>query len=227
MNHKFFKPFGLFLALFATSLFVGCQNEDSAADVEDYVLQSVYEIEERSGTGMAGCYELVFPVTVQFPDSTTLEVLSYEELKQAIRNWFQTNKVHPRPHSRPYLVFPYEVINEAGEVITISNFEELVELRRACIHDGFGPNHHGHLGKDRHCFRPVFPLTLEFPDGTQVIVTTPREMQHAIHEWRHDNPGSTERPQFVFPITVELRDGTQVVVNSAEELAALKEECRG
>ena len=215
------------MAIAAVGFFTSCDKEETAADVENYVLQSMYEIEERSGTGMAGCYELVFPVTVQFRDSTTQEVNTYEELRQAIRDWFQANNVRPRPHSRPHLVFPYDVINEAGEIITVSNFAELQELRRACLNSAFGPNHHGHLGKDRHCFKPVFPLTLEFPDGTQSTFTTPREMKEAIRAWRQANPGSTERPEFVFPITVEKRDGTLVVVNSAEELMALKEDCRG
>jgi hypothetical protein len=83
------------------------------------------------------------------------------------------------------------------------------------------------LGKDRHCFKPVFPFTVEFPDGSQATVTTPRELQQAIREWKQANPGSHDRPEFVFPITVQLRDGTQVVVNNAEELQALKAECRG
>jgi hypothetical protein len=227
MYYKFIKPLGLIMAMFAGSFFIGCQQEESAADVENYVLQSMYEIEERSGTGMAGCYELVFPVTVQFPDSTTQEVLSYEELKQAIRDWYESNNQMPRPHNRPHLVFPYEVITEDGEVISISNFQELMDLRRACIAAVFGPNHHGHLGKDRHCFKPVFPFTLEFPDGDLVTVNNPQELQQAIRAWKQENPGSHERPEFVFPITVQLRDGTQVVVNSAAELAALKEECRG
>ena len=215
------------MALVAGVFFVGCQEEESAADVENYVLQSTYEIDERSGTGMAGCYELVFPVTLQFPDSTTQEVASYEEMKQAIRDWFEANNVQPRPHHRPFLAFPYDVITADGELITVSNIEELRDLRRACIAAGFGPNHNGHLGKDRHCFKPVFPFTLEFPDGTLVTVTTPQELKQAIRTWKEANPGSQERPQFVFPITVQLRDGTQVVINTAEELAALKQECRG
>ena len=215
------------VALVAGVFLTGCQKEESAADVENYVLQSIYEIEERSGTGMAGCYELVFPVTLQFPDSTTQEVNSYEELKQAIRDWFHSTDLHPRPHFRPFLTFPYDVITEDGELITITNFQELMDLRRACITDVFGPDHHGHLGKDRACFRPVFPFTLEFPDGDLVTVNTPRELQQAIRTWKHEHPDSNARPEFVFPITVKLRDGTEVVVNSAAELAALKEECRG
>ena len=224
--NRLFKFFGLILVLSLGGIFTACQEEDSAADVENYVLQSVYEIEERSGTGMAGCYELVFPVTLQFPDGTNVEVNSYEEMKQAIRDWFQSTDMRPRPH-RPFLVFPYDVITADGEVVSITNFEELITLRRACISDVFGPDHHGHLGKDRACFRPVLPITLEFPDGSQVTVNTPRELQQAIRTWKHDHPDSNERPEFVFPFTVQLRDGTQVVVNTPEELEALKEACRG
>ena len=227
MKKNFFKTLALISAIITGGFFVSCQEEETAADVENFVLQSVYEIEERSGAGMAGCYELVFPVTIQFADSTTQEVESYDELKQAIRTWFEENNARPRPVNRPRLVFPYDVITDDGEVITVTNPQELFELRKACVNDVFGPGHHGHFGKDRPCFRLVFPLTLEFPDGSLVTATTPREMHMAIREWKVNNPGSTERPAFVFPITVLLRDGTQVVVETAEELAALKEDCRG
>src|SRR5688500_19651686 len=98
MYNKFIKPFGMVIALAAVGFFTSCEKEETAADVENYVLQSMYEIEERSGTGMAGCYELVFPVTVQFPDSTTQEVADYDALKLAIREWFEANGGRPRPH---------------------------------------------------------------------------------------------------------------------------------
>lgn len=227
MFKKTIKPLGLILAVVMSCFWISCQKEETAASVEDFVLQSMYEIEERSGSGMAGCYELVFPVTIQFADSTTLEVAGYDELKQAIREWFEANGGRPRPHDRPFLVFPFDVLNDAGEVITITNLEELRELRKACVKDVFGPGHHGHFGKDRPCYRPLFPITLEFPDGTQVTANTPKELHQALREWKQNNPGATGHPQFVFPITVQLRDGTQVVVNSAEELRALKENCRG
>lgn len=226
MYKKSLNPLFFILAVIFSSFITSCQKEDSAADVENYVLQSVYEIEERSGSGMAGCYELVFPVTLEFPDGTTAEVLDYAELKQAIRAWVMAND-RPRPHIRPHLLLPFDVINEDGEIITVGTHDELIALRRACITDVFGPNHPGHLGKDRPCFRPVFPLTLEFPDGSQVSVLSPRELHMAIRTWKAAHPDSNERPQFVFPITVQLRDGTQVVVNTPEELRALKHECRG
>src|SRR5688572_23128877 len=128
MYTKHIKNLGLLLAITAGFFFTACEKEDTAADVENYVLQSMYEIEERSGTGMAGCYELVFPVTVQFPDSTTQEVADYDALKLAIREWFEANGGRPRPHFRPHLVFPFDVITEEGEVITVTNLAELMEL---------------------------------------------------------------------------------------------------
>jgi hypothetical protein len=227
MYTKFIKPLGLLLLLASTGLFTSCQKEDAVSDVENFVLQSVYEIEERCGAGMAGCYELVFPVTLQFADSTTQEVADYDALKQAIREWYQANTVRPRPWNRPTLVLPIDVINSDGEVITVETPAELIELRRACVNDTFGPGHGNHHGKDRACFKPVFPFTIQFPDSTQATVTNPQEFKQAIRTWKANNPGVPGHPVFVFPITVTLRDGTQVVVNSKEELDAIKEECRG
>ena len=77
------------------------------------------------------------------------------------------------------------------------------------------------------CFTLNFPLTISFPDGTQVVVNTKEEIKAAARAWNMSNPGLHTRPVFVFPITVTLRDGTLLVVNSKEELIALKEECRG
>ena len=227
MNKNFIKPLGLILSLLVTGIFSSCQKDQSSADVENFVLQSMYEIEERSACGIEGCYELVFPVTIEFADGTTQEVADYDALHQAIRDWIQANAgTQPRPE-RPHLVLPFEVLNDAGEVITVSTQEELMDLRRACVVATFGPNHHGHLGKDRPCFKPVFPLTLSFPDSTLVTVNTPLELEQAIRAWKLANPGAPGRPEFVFPITVQKKDGTLVVVNTPEELRALKADCRG
>jgi hypothetical protein len=73
----------------------------------------------------------------------------------------------------------------------------------------------------------VFPITVQFPDSTQLSVASPEELRTALHDWKQNNPTIHGKPQFVFPITVTLKDGTQVVVNSPEELRAIKEDCRG
>jgi hypothetical protein len=228
-----------FLAITITlGLLFACQKEDSVTSTDNFVNTSVEEIQSRSGAGVFGCYELVFPVNIQFADSTTATVNSYEELRQAIRNWYETNNTHPSHDTRPTLVYPYQVVNEAGEIITVESIDQLKELLALCRPgpggpgghgNGGGPGHggHGNHGTGDACFTIVFPITVQFPDSTQVTVATPEEFRQAVHTWKQNNPNTHGHPEFVFPITVTLKDGTQAVVNTKEELQAIKEVCRG
>lgn len=213
------------LMLMASFVFTSCEKDESSTEsVENFISQSTYEIEERCGVGAAGCYELVFPVTLQFADSTTTTVTSYEELKDALRTWYEANApVRPRPFDLPQLVLPIEVINSDGEIISIETKEELNQLRRECA-GNFRPNWKDH--HSRPCFKPVFPYSLQFPDGSVVSVATPLEVQQAVRAYNLSHPGEHARPTLVFPLDVIKADGTTVTVNSKEELDALKEECR-
>ncbi|HZV70554.1 MAG TPA: hypothetical protein VFG10_13460 [Saprospiraceae bacterium] len=236
MNKNFIKTFGLALSMMIVCLFTACQKDEVVTDVDNFVLLSTRGIESASGLGITGCYELVFPVTVQFSDSTTAEVADYAALKQAIRDWFVANGAHPKPN-RPTLVYPIQVINQAGEIIDVASPQAMKDLIALCkpVHGGGGHHNGGgpdslndhHNGPGGPCFRIVFPVTISFPDSTQVIVNSPRELGQAAKTWNKNNPGQHARPELVFPITVTLKDGTQVVVNSKEELSAIKDVCRG
>ncbi len=229
MKTTLLKLFGAFALMILVGMVTSCDKADEATDVENFVQQATYEIEGECSVGARGCYELIFPVTLEFADGTTAVVNSNEEMRDAIRTWYLENPpTRPRPANRPTIQMPFDVINAAGEIITIETPEQLRELRQACIAQG-GPgmgngDHHGH--RPRACFKPVFPFTIEFPDGVQVTVNNPEELRLAVREWHLANPDVRPHPVFVFPITVELRDGTQVVVNSADELHAIKLECR-
>lgn len=235
MYRTFIKSIGV-VALFALAgFFTSCQQEDGVADVENFVLQSTMGIEDQCGAGRTGCYELVFPITLQFADSTTAVVNSYDEMKLAIRTWFEANgggngngghhgNGGPSDLGRPVIVLPFQVITETGEIVTIETIEQLREIRALCNQGGpGGPGGPGGAP----CFTLNFPLTISFPDGTQVVVNTKEEIKAASRAWNMNNPGEHARPVFVFPITVTLQDGTLLVVNSKEELITLKEECRG
>jgi hypothetical protein len=146
---------------------------------------------------MSGCYELVFPVTIQFSDSTSVEVASFEAMRQAIRSWFVANGGHPKPFNRPTIVLPIEVINQAGEVITVETLEELKELRELC-----GPHHGGggpHGG--RPCFALVFPVTFSFQTAP---VTVNSHRSYGSSSCRNqNNPGQHARrvclPDYRYP----------------------------
>jgi hypothetical protein len=227
------------LPLFAlVALFAACNKNDglSTEELDAAVDEALYAVQDRGGVGRFGCYELVFPVTLQLPDDTTVEVDSYEEMKQALRSWFQANggpggpgaPQGPGQHRpRPNFVFPISVVSEDGELITVNNQDELRALRAACAGASFG--NHGHHGHGQHplsCFELVFPITLEFPDGSTAQADSRQAMRQLIRAWHQANPGTPGRPKIVFPITVKMtEDGTLVTVNSRDELRALKESC--
>ena len=196
-----------------------CNKEGN--NLDDFSNESMFLIDSETRSGKRGCYELVFPVTIGFPDGTSQELDTYIAIKAAVKAWRMENE----PGSgRPHISFPYEILNADGEVITIENKEQRRALRKACRATmGQGPD--GHHGK--HCFKLKSPISILFPDGTTVEVEKRRALKRVIRKWKMENPQSDERPQIVFPIVVILEDGSSKTIEDKEALKALKEECRG
>ena len=216
------------LAVLATIFaFSACTQEDNltnSEDVSDFAEETVFNFQREGNCGKFGCYEFVFPITIAFPDETTLEVDSYETLKEELKAWKEAN---PEATDRPELAFPLEVVDEDGEMISVASREELMELGRACIRDFFkGKRGRPGHGRGYRCFTLVFPLNLEFPDGSTAEVADRQELRQALREWKEENPDAEERPGLAYPVTVEMEDGTQTTVESKEALKELKESCR-
>lgn len=217
-----------------------CNEENTATtndEVSNYVEDALLELRDSTNVGPEHCYELVFPVTLLLPDETTVEIDSFGEFRTVLHDWKEAN---PDSDERPTLVFPIELINSDGEVITVESAEALKELREACPsprgprgpRGGHGGGHGrpgGHHGPGDNggcaCFEIVFPVTIEFPDGTTQEVADRKALRDAARAWHEANPGVAGRPELVFPITVELEDGTTVEVADADALKALKETC--
>jgi len=220
-------PSLLMMVLISIALFSSCEKDgdltSSVVDIDNYVDSTMYDMQRDANCGRFGCYELVFPISLNFPDGSTVEVDSYEDLRETLYAWKEAN---PEADTRPELAFPIDLLTEDGEVVTVESREELGELRRACRRD-YWRNHgpRGHRNRPMFCFKPVFPLSLAFPDGTTAEAADRKEMKDLLRSWKSANPESEERPELVFPIEVEYEDGTTTTANSAEELAALKEEC--
>ncbi len=214
------------LGLFAIGLMIAsCSKEtlSTSNGVFDFVDESLYTLQESGNIGNYGCYELVFPVSVEFPDATTVEVNDYDELRAEVQAWKEAN---PDIEGRPSFVFPIEVISEEGEVITVNDSDELRALKIECGGGKFGKHgKKGHRFKCKPCFNLVFPVSIEYPDGTTAEAADRKELKTLIREWKQANPGSDERPTLVFPIDVVMEDGSIVTVNSIEELKELRESC--
>ena len=229
---KALKLFFLPIAVILTVL-VAC-DKSSDTTTEELVDQALYSAQERGGMGRFGCYELVFPVTVVLPDSSTVTVNSYDEMKQALRDYFEANGGggqgghHGHHGNRPKIsfAFPISVLSQDGELITVNNQDELAALREACggTFGNHGPQGHGDHGLT--CFELVFPITVQFPDSTTAEAADRQALHLLIRTWKQNNPGVAGRPQIVFPVTVKMdEDGSLVTVNSREELRQLKEDC--
>jgi len=77
------------------------------------------------------CFELVFPLTMVYPDGTTATYDDESALKAAMEKWKKENKGNK--NGKPEFQFPIKVI-KSGETdpTTVNSKEELEELRKNC-----------------------------------------------------------------------------------------------
>ncbi len=201
------KSFSFLLVVLAISL-TSCNKEDTS-NIDDYS-DADFLVSSESRSIKDRCFELVFPITFLFPDETSVEINSLEELKSTLMEWREGNI-----EGRPTLDFPIDVILKNGEIKTINNRMEMRRLRKKCR------RHH------KRCFTINFPIEIEMPNGEIVQIADRKALKTTFREWKMENQGATERPHFVFPLTITLEDGTSVSVESKEEIMALKKDCKG
>lgn len=199
-------------------ILTSCSTDD--INVNDFTDDTLFLMESETRSGKLGCYELVYPVTVAFPDGSTKEVNDSDELKSAVKSWKENNQ---DVNGRPHLAFPYDILTEDGTLITVENRIQKRKLMIRCkVSMGNGP--HGHLGKP--CFKIVYPITIVFPDESSLELDSRKALKLALREWRKANPNAEERPSIGYPIEVIFEDETTQTINSVEELKQLKKDCR-
>lgn len=76
------------------------------------------------------CFDIVFPLTIAFPDGSTAEAADRQALFQLIRVWRQNN---PGVPGRPHITFPLTVkMDDDGSLVTVNSPEELRQLKQSC-----------------------------------------------------------------------------------------------
>jgi len=78
------------------------------------------------------CFDITYPVQVIFPDGSTADVNSDEELYTEAENWYVQN---PSSMDDPTFAYPIEVRMEDGSTRSIANDEELDALFEECFDD--------------------------------------------------------------------------------------------
>lgn len=75
------------------------------------------------------------------------------------------------------------------------------------------------------CLELVFPITLEFSEGTQVSGDSFQDLCVNIRTLVSENEDLRERPTLVYPVEVITADGEVLTANSQEELTELAQQC--
>jgi len=204
----------LSLVLLIGILVVSCTSEESNGDAG--------VVAENFGTvSGGGCLDLVYPLTFEFVNGITVEVQSKEELKEAVIDYRDNN---PEERAKPQLNFPVEVVTEEGEMLTIESKKELREIKRA---ECGGNDSRGSRGDMKKCFTLLYPVSFSTEDGTVISGETRKEIKQALKAWRAGNPEASEKPTLQYPIEIINSEGEIVAVATAEELAVIKEDCKG
>ena len=85
----------------------------------------------------------------------------------------------------------------------------------------------GVVGKN-HCLEFIFPISIEFIDGTTAEADSYESLHQTIMAWFEANEvekSKENKPQLVFPIQVLNQEGEVIDVASEDELKELKSEC--
>lgn len=83
----------------------------------------------KPGDHGQNCFTLVFPVSVQLPDSTVATAADRDALHTILHTWKKNN---PTSKARPTLVFPIKVTLTDGTEKTVASKEELTALKDSC-----------------------------------------------------------------------------------------------
>ncbi|MFK7982652.1 MAG: hypothetical protein AB8G86_21920, partial [Saprospiraceae bacterium] len=209
MLNRIFKISTLF-AFALVFVMTSCQKESlDELTTENFTQQVESRAGEKKGPkGMKGkgkrsgkCFTPVFPITINFPDGSAVEVADKEAAKAAKTAYKEAN---PDSEERPTIAMPFDVQLRDSSTLTIASEEDLAALKETC-----GKNGRGRKGKrggrGGKCFTPVFPITINFPDGSAVEVADKEAAKAAKTAYKEANPDSEERPTIAMPFDVQLR----------------------
>jgi len=225
MLNRIFK-FSTLIALALVFVLTSCDKENlDELTTENFTEQAESrqqgpngEKGERGNKGNKGgkCFTTVFPITLSFPDGSSAEVADRAAAKEALEAWKTAN---PDSEERPSIAFPYDVTLADETIVTLTDEAALAALKETCGDRG------GRGGKGQKCFTAIYPLTINFPDGTTTEVADKAAAKAAKSAWKEANPDSEERPSLAMPFDVMLKDSSTLTIASEEDLAALKETC--
>ena len=172
------------------------------------------------------CFDIVYPITIQMPDGSTLSIDGEEDTDlEIVKNYYEENDTEEKPS----MVFPITIITYEGVTKTISSEEDMSDAYRGCS----GRDRERDWDRERDCFELVYPVTYVLPDGSTIEISDEEDEAgwESLKSWYEANPEAEERPSLQYPVDIvyeseESEDGETVTINSEDEMMVAKEECR-
>ena len=171
--------------------------------------------EGEEGEDEDDCFELLYPVTVIYPDGTSAVANSYQELDQLEEMWEDSN---PDTEEEPILLFPVEIVLNDGTITEVATEQDLEDLEDNC-------EEMEEEEDEEDCFELIYPVTMVYPDGTTIEANSYVELEQLEEMWEDNNSDTEEEPSLKFPLNVLLSDGTTLEVSTDQELENLEDEC--
>ena len=114
------------------------------------------------------CFELVFPITFNMPDGSSVTIESDEESSwDEIKSWYESN---PDSEEKPEMQFPVVIFYD-NDTYTLNSSDELRGAYSRCEPRRKRDEHK----RNRHCFSLVYPVIYTLPDGSTMEVTSDDE----------------------------------------------------
>lgn len=160
------------------------------------------------------CFRLIYPLTYVMPDGSEVSGDTPKDIRTMIKDWYASN---PDTDTKPELTYPVSVKLLSGEVITISNEEEMIALKKKC------KEKEAEAGE---CFRLKYPLSYVMPDESVITGENEIEIKTSIKEWYESNPDVKDRPVLDYPVDIIWKDGKSYTINNEDEMLELKKKCK-
>ena len=156
------------------------------------------------------CFKLVYPLTFDASDGSTIEVKDEEAMDVYKASWKEQG-------SYPTLSFPIEV-KWAGkeDAMPIEDKDELGRHWARCL-----AKEKPKSGSEK-CFSLVYPVVFTV-NGDKVEIVSLEEMANYRKVWE----GQKIRPEINYPLEIKWEGEDPITVNSNEEMKSWKMACRG
>jgi hypothetical protein len=172
------------------------------------------------------CFDLLFPITFEMPDGTTISVENDDEHLE-IENWYLENS---DLNEKPFLIYPVSIMynNDVEDsIVIIESQEDMIIREELCWNTDYSMEDQDDNQHD--CYTFIYPISFQMPDGSELVIDADDEQGwYALSTWYELNPEYEQEPTLIFPINILLQnedENYQLAISNYEDLETAEQNC--